>query len=82
VFADIGAESVAAGAGLGRCSDRSVNLVADLLAHRARGGEIGVVPAGVQSYRDIEERLAGFQRNGGAAGLGLCDARPGFRYVC
>ena len=75
VLADVGAESVAAGAGLGGGCERGVDLFADLLAHGGGGGEIGVVAAGVQRYGDIEERLAGLERDGGAAGLGLRDAR-------
>ena len=79
VVADVGAESVSAGARGGGGRDFCVNLCANLAAYRAGGGEIGVVAAGIEGHRDIKKRLAGFQGNGGAAGLGLCDARGAFR---
>src|SRR5271170_8229780 len=79
VAADVGAESVAAGAGGGGGRDFGVNLCANFAAYRAGGGEIGVVAASVEGHRNIEKRLAGFQSDGRAASLRLCDACGAFR---
>src|SRR5712672_2136894 len=78
VFADVGAEGVPAGAGRGGGCNLSVDLFANSGAHWAGGGEVGVIAANVGGYRDVEERLAGFKGDGGAASLRLCDARSGF----
>ncbi len=74
VLADIGAESVAAVAGIGGGGEVGVDLVANGLAHGGRCGEIGIVAADVQRDCDIEESLAGLERDGGTTGLGLGDA--------
>ena len=80
VFADIAAEGVPAGAGGGGGCNLGVDLFANLCAHGAGVGEIGVVAAGIEGYGDVEEWLAGFKGDGGAAGLRLCDTRGGFRW--
>ncbi len=79
VAADVGAESVAAGAGGGGGRDFGVNLCANFAAHRAGGGEIGVVAASIEGHGNIEKGLAGFQGDGRAAGLWLCYASGAFR---
>jgi len=75
MLADVGAEGIAAGAGFGRGGKFGVDLVTNGRAHRAGGGQVGVVAADVERDGDVEERLAGLERDGGAAGLGLGDAR-------
>jgi hypothetical protein len=78
VFADIAAESVPAGAGGGGGCNLRVDLFANLSAHGAGVGEIGVVAAGIERHGDVEKRLAGFKGDGRAARLRLSDTRGGF----
>ena len=61
VVADVDAESVAAVASLGGGGELGVDLVADLLADGAGGGEIGIVTADVEGDREIEERPRWFR---------------------
>ena len=56
-------------------SERLVHVSADLGAHGRGLVEVGVVAAGVERGGELEERLAGFQRDGGAAPLNLRRAR-------
>ena len=79
VIADIGAEGIAAGSGRGRGCNLSVDLFANLCAHGAGVREICVIAAYIKGYGNVEERLAGFKGDGGAARLRLCDARGRFR---
>jgi hypothetical protein len=74
VLADIDAKGVAAVTGLGGGCELSIDLVTDLLADGARSCEIRVVPADVERDREIEEGLAGFKGDGGAACLDLRDS--------
>ena len=76
--ADVGTESVSAGAGLGAGGDFGVDLIADLAANRGGVGEVGVVAADVERDGEVEERFAGFESDGRAAGFGLSDAGRGF----
>jgi hypothetical protein len=77
VFANVAAESVPAGAGGGGGCNLRIDLFANPGAYGAGGSEVGVVPANVEGYGDVEKRLAGFKGNGRATRLRLCDARGG-----
>jgi hypothetical protein len=76
VVADVDAEGVATVASFGGGCELGVDFVADLLANGARCGEIRIVSADVERDGEIEERLAGFEGDGGAASLYLCDSGP------
>jgi hypothetical protein len=77
VFTNVAAEGVPTGAGSGGGSNLRIDLFANPGAYGAGDREVGVVPANVEGYGDVEKRLAGFKGNGGATRLRLCNARRG-----
>lgn len=54
-----------------------VDLIADGQPDRAGCGEVSIVAAGIKRDGKIEQRLAGFQGDGGATGLWLSDTGHG-----
>ena len=75
VFANVAAEGVSTGASLGGVGYLGVDLIADFEADGGGVGEVSVVTADVQRRGEIEEGLAGLERDGRTTGFGLSDSR-------
>src|SRR5579875_2221356 len=75
MLVNIGAQCVAALASFRRDCQFSIHLVANLQANRGRSSKAVIVAAGVQPRCDVEERLAGFKRDGRPSGIRLRNPR-------